>query len=69
MLLEALEATLGLTVVAFVRTQPEVDEIAACVPFEEASMSAATAFSLGMLLAPLTDPQQLRHAEFAFEVD
>ena len=69
MLQEALEATLGFTVATFVRTQREVDEIAACVPFDEASILAATAFSIGLLQEPLTEQQQLQLAGFASEVD
>lgn len=66
---QRLEATLGFAVEAFIRTQDEVCAIAQCLPFDEATVAAATAFNIGLLKVPLTPDQHLQLVEFTSEVD
>ncbi len=60
---------LGYPVATFLRTPEEVDTIARYMPFSEAELKSARAFSVGFLAEPLSEEAELRLMELRTDMD
>ncbi len=65
----ALERDLGYPVPSFLRTLPEMEAVAACKAFDDATMSAAITYYVGFTANPLTSGQKEKLFAFRSDVD
>ena len=65
----ALEKDLGYAVPSFLRTIPEMNAVAECKAFDDATLAGAVTYYVGFVGSPLTPEQQKKLYDFRSDID